>query len=300
MRDHEIYQAFVEVAHTGSFTKAAANLGRSRVKLSRDVRELEDFFKVRLFHRTTRRVSLTEPGRDLLPTVEDILARIEGMRHRATQHTKDLVGTLRIAAPAGFARSMLVDLVQRFMAKHTGVTVDMVLSDKLTELVADRVDLAMRFTGEPDASFIGKRLFEVELCLCAAPAYLKDAPPLESIEDLTKHNALVHADHDFWQFVEEGGLVSVSVAGNMTADDYNVILNGVLAGVGLGLLPSDIINPYLREGTLVQLLPDAPGPSMPLWALYLSRSYQRQIVRAFIDFATENWKSDVRVFRKEI
>ncbi len=299
MRDHEIYQAFVEVAHTGSFTKAAANLARSRVKLSRDVRELEDFLKVRLFHRTTRRVSLTEPGRELLPAVEDILARTEGLRQRATLHAKDLVGTLRIAAPAGFARSMLLDLVQRFTAKHPGVVVDMVLSDKLTELVADRVDIAMRFTREPDESFVGKRLLEVELCLCAAPGYLKTAPPLDSIGDLPKHNALVHADHDFWQFVEDGSLVSVSVDGNLKADDYSVILNGVLAGAGLGLLPCDAVNPHLQDGTLVQLLPNVPGPRLPLWALYLSRSYQRQIVRAFIDFAAENWKSDILVFRKE-
>lgn len=286
-------RSFVEVAACGSFTAAAEQLGQSRLRVSRDVQELEDWLQLRLLHRTTRRVSLTTAGEEALRYCERILSEAAELESRARLHTAELVGDIRIASPIGLGQNLLLDLIDSFSAQHPQVRFYMLLSDKNAQLVDERVDIALRYTVQPDDSLIARRLMAVDSMLCASPDYLarygKPATPAE----LTTHNCLIHLMQQRWQFLHDGQLLEQEVNGNLFANDMGVLVRAACKGMGIARLPCDLGNPLLASGALQPLLEAYPLPQHALWAVYLSRSYQQPVIRAFIDFAAQYWQQDV-------
>lgn len=288
-------RSFVEVANSGSFSQAADQLDLSRVKVTRHVKELEDWLNVRLLHRTTRSVSLTTPGHDLLHYCERILDQVAGVEHLARSHTEELVGAIRIAAPIGLGQNLLYEAIDEFTQLHPKVMMQLQLSDDKAQLVEERIDVALRYTHQPDDSLIARRLMAIESVVCCAPEYIKQKGAINQLEQLAQHNCLLHLSLDQWRFIVAEQTQAVKVSGNIRANDVGVLVKAALAGRGIVYLPCDLANSYLQRGDLVQILADYPLPRMSLWAVYLSRSYQRPVVRSFIDFLAQRWAQDVRL-----
>lgn len=298
MDKFEALRSFVEVANTGSFTHAADQLDLSRVKVTRHVQELEDWLNVRLLHRTTRSVSLTPPGHDVMLHCERILNEVAGLESLARSHNEELVGEIRIAAPIGLGQNLLYEVVEAFTALHPKVVIQLLMSDRNARLVDERVDVALRYTEQPDEAFIARRLMSIEAVVCCSEQYLSEHGAVESPQQLENHNCLIHITHNQWSFILNQQSATIPVSGSIRANDLGVLVRAALNGVGVAYLPCDLANPYLATGELKQLLPEVSLPTLSLWAIYLSRSYQRPVVRAFIDFLAEQWNNDLRVFKE--
>lgn len=279
-------RSFVEVASVGSFTKAADQLEMPRMRMTRHIQELEDWLQIRLLHRTTRRVSLTTAGEDALRICERILNDAAELENNAQLHAQALVGNIRIAAPIGVGQSKLLRLITAFRQLHPQVSFQLLLSDKNAQLVDERVDIALRYAHQPSDNLIARRLFESGPVLCAAPAYLAKNGVPESVDDLSQHDCLVHLNQNQWDFPtgEE-----VRVNGVLRANDAVTLTDAARAGMGIARLPLDLVEGFLVTGELVALPAIFALPSQPVWAVYLSRSYQQPVVRAFIDYAVEQW-----------
>lgn len=288
-------RSFVEVANTGSFTKAADNLTLSRLQVTRHVQEIEDWLKQRLLHRTTRKVSLTAAGEEALTRCEQILDQTAELEIRALEQSQSLTGSIRISAPIGLAQHLLLDTVEAFTELHPQVTIDILASDRLSQLVDDRVDVALRFTQQPDESLIARRLIQVDTVVCASPQYLQTHDPIIEPADLSRHNCFVHLTNHTWDLVRDNQHFSVRVSGTVRANDMEILRSAALHHKGVVWLPCDLANPSLRRGELVKVLADYHSPSSHLWAVYLSRSYQTPLVRQFIDFVAERWQDDICV-----
>lgn len=286
----EAMRSFVEVATTGSFTTAANQLGLSRIRVSRHVQEVEDWLQLRLLHRTTRRVSLTHAGEEALQFCERILHEAAELESRARQQTTALSGDIRIATPIGLGQNLLPELIAAFSREHPQVRFQLLLSDKNAQLVDERVDIALRYTRQPDEQLIARRLMAVDSVICAAPDYLRRHGAPQTPADLRQHNCLIHLGQQRWLF---GDGIEQDVQGNLMANDVVTLLQAARQGLGIVRLPCDLANAHVRSGELVRVLEPYPLPQFALWAVYLSRSYQQPVVRAFIDFAAAHWQDDI-------
>lgn len=286
-------RSFVQVADCASFTQAAEQLNLSRLQVSRHVNELEQWLNLRLLHRTTRSVSLTLEGEETLSYCQGILSDVAQMQTRAQQHNTELVGSIRLASPIGLGQHKLFDAVDEFIALHPNVKFQFVLADSLAAMVGERVDIALRFTHQPDDSLIARRLMKIDNVICAAPEYLAHHTPITDIADVGHHNCLLHSSQSQWHWLIDNQQLQLNVSGNLQANDMGVLIKAALLAKGLVCLPADLANPYLANGQLVEVLPQYVCPGKPLWAVYLSRSYQLLHVRAFIDFIAHKWQQDI-------
>ncbi|MPY21332.1 LysR family transcriptional regulator [Shewanella psychropiezotolerans] len=287
-------RSFVEVANTASFTQAADNLSLSRLQVSRHVQDLESWLKLRLLHRTTRKVSLTHAGEAALKRCERILDETAALEFEALSQADKLSGTIRITAPIGLSQNMLIDLVEDFTELHPLVNIDIFASDTYSQLVDERIDIALRYTQQPDESLIARKLFSIDSVLCASEEYLKLHGEPVSPAELTKHNCLVHLGMSEWRFIRDNQQFSVEVKGNIQGNDVGLLLRSAIRGKGVVRLPCDLANPIIAAKQLQPILLDYYFPSSPLWAVYLSRSYQLPLVRQFIDFIAEQWQQDIK------
>ncbi|MGB1293029.1 MAG: LysR family transcriptional regulator [Pseudoalteromonas sp.] len=286
-------QSFVEVARTGSFTKAANNLDLSRLQVTRHVQDIEYWLSLRLFHRTTRKVSLTNQGEEALVYCKQLLSTVSDLQSRAHSHNNDLVGTVRIAAPIGLGQNLLFDAIEEFVGLHPNTKFQMVLSDSLSQLVDERVDIALRYTHQPDEQLIARKLMFISTVVCASPDYLANNSPIITPQDLLKHNCLSHSGSSTWHFLGENSDEKISVKGNIEANDMTVLRKAAIRGIGVANLPCDLAQEYLKTKQLVKVMPNYSTPGNHLWAVYLSRNFQQNLVRAFIDFLAQRWQHDI-------
>ncbi|ATC95111.1 LysR family transcriptional regulator [Pseudoalteromonas tunicata] len=286
-------RSFIEVAKSGSFSKAAELQGLSRLQVSRHVQEIELWLQQRLLHRTTRKVTLTSAGEDVLKRCEYILYQTTQLEVQSLQGGHTLQGTIRIAAPIGLAQNLLIAAVTKFSAQHPKVIIDILVSDRNSQLVDERIDIALRFTEQPDEQLIARRLMSIGSVICASPKYLATHPQINDLDELVKHNCLIHCANEYWTFIHENQQYKVKVAGNIRANDLVTLTQAALADCGIVYLPCDLANPLIASKRFVRVLSDYHCADNALWAVYLSRSYQTPLVRQFIDFIAEHWQADI-------
>ncbi|NOI60322.1 LysR family transcriptional regulator [Vibrio coralliilyticus] len=287
-------RSFVEVANAKSFTKAAESIDISRLQVSRHVQEVENWLQQRLLHRTTRKVSLTHAGEQAFVRCQRILDEAAALELDSMSGKDALVGTIRVAAPIGFAQNLLIDRVQNFVSLHPKVVIDILASDQNSELVDERVDVALRFTDKPADNLIARRLMAIDTAICASRDYLSEFGEPKHAEELVDHNCLTHLNVKNWLFVKDNQTVDVEVSGNIRANDLSTLVRVAVNGKGVIRLPCDLANPLIEKGELISILNDYHYPSYALWAVYLSRSYQQPIVRQFIDYLVECWQEDIK------
>jgi DNA-binding transcriptional LysR family regulator len=286
-------KSFVEVAHLSSFTRAADRLELSRLQVSRHVQELEQWLEQRLLHRTTRKVSLTKQGEQALIRFERILNEAGALVAQSQQDKTELTGIIRISSPIGFSQTMLVDAVSHFIAEHPKVTIDIHACDSFSDLVEKRIDIALRYTNNPDENLIARPLMRIGSAICASEIYLKKHGRPLAPKDLANHNCLVHLSNNHWQFIKDDNAEEVKVSGPLICNDVTTIVQATINGSGIALLPCDLARLYIAKQELVPILSDYAIASNKLWAVYLSRSYQTPVVRAFIDFVALLWQEDI-------
>ena len=284
-------EAFVRVADSKSFSEAARRLRSSKSLVSRRVAALEAELGVRLFHRTTRSLTLTEEGRGYHAQVTRILAEIEEANRSVSQAQAKPRGRLRLSAPMSFGLLHLSPALPDFLARYPEVELDLSLNDRFVDVVDEGLDLAIRIGRLADSSLVARKLATLRLILCASPGYLGDHGAPKTPEDLRRHQCLCYstnAQAPEWRFVApDGAPFSVPVAGRLHANNGDALRIAALRGQGIVYLPSFIVGGDLQAGTLQSLLPDYMPADSGIYAVYPHSRHLSAKVRAFIDFLAE-------------
>ncbi|MGE0004103.1 MAG: LysR substrate-binding domain-containing protein [Parvibaculaceae bacterium] len=286
--------AFVAVCETGSLTAAARRLGVSPPVMSRQIGALESRLGIRLFHRTTRRISLTDAGARYLERARRILADLDEAERAAQSERSEPSGRLSVTAPLIFGRLHVAPLLARFVGHHPKVTVELSLSDRFVNLVEEGHDLAIRIGHLPDSQSIARRFGETRRALVASPAYLAKTGLPRHPHDLDRHDivAFMPGTPPFdWQFGAQGDL-KVRVAPRFVTNSGDTAIALALDGVGIARVLYYQVREAVAEGRLVEVLPAfAPDP-MPIHAVYPSARLLSGKVRAFIELMSEmaDWR----------
>lgn len=289
LRAMRVFQAVVQ---SGSLSSAARQLGLSAPAVTRQVQALEEELGARLFHRTSRHLSLTEAGELYLRQAEQILAQIEEARDAVANLQAVPRGTLRVHARVLVGQLWIAPALPRFLAANPELRVDLLLSNATVDPVERQLDLDIRIGALADSSLIARRLATSERIVCAAPEYLARRGAPREPADLAGHNCLTYRlnlGRPVWRFLDEAGaLTEVPVAGNMQTDSGPALLAAARAGLGIALLPDWSILDELRTGRLKRLFPAQRVSHMEfengIYAVYAQSRRMPTKLRAFLDF----------------
>ncbi|WP_417355138.1 LysR family transcriptional regulator [Gallaecimonas pentaromativorans] len=286
-------QFFVLLAQTGSLSGAARALDITPPAATKRLAQLENRLGVRLVNRTTRRISLTQEGNTYLHHARHILAAIAQMEDAVTTAGQTLQGLIRVNSTLGFGRTTIAPLVSRFAKRHPGLEVQLDLTDKPVDLVAQGIDLAVRFGALPDQRLNARKLLSNRRFLCASPRYLAEHGTPAQLADLASHQCIIHRQNEdafgLWRFIEAQHSEVVKVQGALSSNDGDVVLGWALDGHGILIRSQWDLDKYLKSGRLQQVLPQCRLPDADLYLYYPSKSHQSARVRAFIDFLAEQF-----------
>jgi DNA-binding transcriptional LysR family regulator len=288
-------ESFVRVAHSGSFTKAARQLGLSRALVSRRIIELEARLGVRLLNRSTRSVSLTTEGRAYLSRCKQVLDDMEAAEREIAQGAKTPLGGIRVLAPKSFGVTCLSDAIIAFSGVHPQIRVSLSLGDfsfRPADFVEEGFDLAIRIADIRDSAVLARRITTLKSVLCASPDFIAGAGAPQGIADLTNYSCLAHLgsdEHDgIWTFTgQRGG--SIRVDGLFDSNSALALRKAALAGLGIALLPQEYIASDLGAGTLVRVLPQYEV-RRPVIALYARSPHIPQKVRLLVSYLVQWFK----------
>ena len=277
------------VVEAGSFVRAAQTLGMSDSGVSRAISRLEMRLGVRLLDRTTRTLGLTDEGRRFYGDVAPMLAGIESAAALASGAGAAVRGRLRADVDGYLARRFLAAALPAFLAAHPQLEVELLTRETIGDLVADGLDLALRFGPPPRSSVIATRLLDTRILTVAAPAYLDRRGRPSQPGDLARHDCIEFRDPlsgrpYSWEFRRGADLIPVTTSGRLILADVDSMLNACLAGGGIAQVMALGIGKLLAGGQLVDLFPDWPDETFPLYAVHPSRRHVPAKVRVFIQF----------------
>ncbi|MEO3734917.1 LysR family transcriptional regulator [Shewanella baltica] len=299
----EAAKVFVTIVERGSMISAANALDMSRSMVTRYLSEMEEWSGARLLHRSTRSLSLTPAGEQVLDYCHRLLElanEVPAVSHASVAIPR---GLLRISCSQFLAHQILAPVVHQYLASYPQASVNIHVSSQTVDLVAERIDLAIRITNELDPNLIARRLGECESVVCAAPSYLAARAAVLHPEDLTQHNCLTYSYFGdvMWRFYQtdvaakqaqalnsdltlnQGQAFNVPVNGNFSANDSMVVLNATLAGEGIAMQPLWAAKPYLDSGQLVPLLTEFMPQSLGVYGVYQSRKHMQPALRVMMD-----------------
>lgn len=287
-------RVFTAVVDAGSFVAAADATGMSRPAVSRHVAELEARLGVRLLHRTTRRLSLTDEGEIFHARCRELLAEVEEAEAEITSRAGQASGLLKVNVPVSFGVLHLAPLWPRFMSANPAVTLDVALSDRIVDLVDEGFDLAVRIARLPSSSLISRRLTSTRMILCASRAYLREHGVPDHPSQLVDHTVLAYsllAMGENWEFDGPDGHVSVKVSPRMRTNSGDTCRAAALQHAGIVLQPSFLVGEDLRSGALVEVLPGYRSAELGVYAVYPSRKHVSPKVRLLIDFLARAFRA---------
>jgi DNA-binding transcriptional LysR family regulator len=276
---------FVRVVECSGFSAAARRLNMSTTMVSSHVQALEDRLGARLLNRTTRKVSLTEVGKQYYDRCAQILAELEEADRAAAALQSTPRGMLRLYTATALV-PFLAPVVAEYLALYPEAAVELITGERMVDLVEEGVDLAIRTVPPPDSSLVVRRLATWRLMLCCSPAYLETHAPPTQLADLARHNCLRYSFYPFdeWRFTDPGGApASVAVSGNLLTTSGEMLRIAALSGRGVLLGPLFIVGDDVEAGRLVPLLPEYRPVEFPIHAIYAHRHHVSAKVRGFID-----------------
>ena len=281
----EDLEIFASVASSLSMTAAGRALNLSPAVVSKRIKRLEERLGTRLFQRTTRQLSLTEAGQGFFLRIEGILAGIEDAEAFIAGRTETARGVLKISAPTSFGRMHVAPHLKPFMQAHPEITINLMLSDEFTDLVAGGYDLAIRIGELTDSSLVARKLAPVRRLLCASPDYVAAYGKPSGLEDLAHHICLPPHNNETWRLEGPDVPVNYRPQGPLITNSSEVIREAVIAGLGIALRSTWDVGPELKAGKLVAVLPFLEAPkNVALSAVYPSREFLPAKVRLFIDY----------------
>ncbi|HEY6966416.1 MAG TPA: LysR family transcriptional regulator [Burkholderiales bacterium] len=283
---------FAKVVATGSLSAAARDLGVSTAVVSRRLAALEARLGVRLVNRTTRRLALTDEGASYHEACARILGEIEDADAAAAAKRVEPQGLLKVALPASFGHKHIAPLVPPFAARYPKIQLAFSLSDRTVNVIEEGYDLAIRIGELEDSSLAARKLAPNRRVVCASPEYLTRHPEPRTPEDLQHHNCLTTNDLQMnWEYKgPDGKRGAVRVSGRFACDNWEVLREWAMAGLGVALKSTWDVRRQLGDGALVPLLPDYDfGTDVAIYAVYPHRRYLPAKTRVFIDYLAESF-----------
>ena len=280
--------AFAETAKRGNFAAASREIGCTPSTLAKAVARLERQLGVRLFHRTTRQVTLTDDGQRLFAHCQRVLAELELLQEEASGARGEPSGTLRIDMPVTFGRLIMMPLLAQLAQQHPRLSIDARFSDAYTDLVKEGIDVAIR-TGElGDSTLVARPFTHQELLLFAAPSYLARAGTPTTVTDLAHHTAVLFRVPSSgkdrpWHFRVRGRKVTLTPPSRMRVDGGDEIVRAAILGMGIGQVPHYMVSESIGRGDLVELLPTLRPMAMPVAAVMPSARLIPNRVRALLE-----------------
>jgi len=289
IRDLSFWEAFYWVAKDKNFTRAASRLKISPPQLSKRVAALEDELGVRLLHRTTRQVSLTQDGQGLLPHLEAMLEDLQGLENRFERADR-IEGTIRLTCVTALAHRVLAPLIAEFMNLHPDVQFEVDPTDQMIDLIDQQMDLGIRVEEPRGADFVFIKLLENRILLCASPEYLRRHPrPVRSAQDLAHHSFLALKVYEKCRFLKTNLRVGdLRPAQKLRCESGLFLTQMTLDGAGIAVRSDWDVRPLIDKGLLVEVLPKQKIESFGhVYAVIPNRRLLARRVRVFIDFLTE-------------
>jgi DNA-binding transcriptional LysR family regulator len=291
--DFEAWAIFACVVEHRSFSGAAAAIGVSKATVSKAIARLEVQLGTALFHRTSRRLTLTDSGTALAERAGRILAEAQAAEEAAIDSAKAPSGLVRIAAPITFGIRFVADAIADLLTQHAGIQIDLRLSDARVDIVADGFDIALRIADLPDSSLRARRLAPVQARVVAAPAYLERHGTPRHPADLAHHACFLYANAiGAWQFRKaDGEEAAVRPAGPLITDNGDAMMPALLAGLGIARLPDFIIDRELADGRLVEVLADWSPMNIALHLLTPPSTLRPARVELVIEFLSQRFRN---------
>lgn len=278
---------FVQVVKAGSFAEAARRLGIPSNTASRRIQQLEEEFGLRLLHRSTRRLTLTDAGESLYARSADQIEALSEAAVELAEGGQVPSGKVRVAAPADFFNWFRLEWVNEFLATFPKVRLEFALSDARADLVAAGIDVAIRTGTITEPTLIARRVGSNRATLVASPAYLAARGTPQSLEELAMHDCLAFppaSGRVVWHLNGPGGLADVEVRGRFYANTALALLKASIADMGIALLPDVMTSQYVLDGQLIRVLPDYSIGGLEMFLVYQSRNQMPRALNVFIDF----------------
>lgn len=286
-------EAFNAVVDSGSFVKAADSLNTSKAAISRYVSDLETRLGVRLLHRTTRKLSLTDEGQVFFLRSKELLSELNNAELEITSRNVIASGLIRINTPVTFGIKHLSPLWGQFLDRYPEIKLDITLADRIVDLVEEGYDVAIRIASLPNSTLISKKLSSTRLILCASPVYLEKNGIPQHPHELTDHSIIAYSHFstkDEWYFDGPEGQVSVKTNPRLHSNNVDTCRAVALEGLGIILQPSFLISEDIQSGALIELMPQYKSIELGIYAIYASRKHLAPKIRVLIDFLAENLK----------
>lgn len=281
---------FVKVSETGSFSRAARALGVPKSTVSRRITELESQLGLRLLHRTTRKVALTEAGHTYFQQCAPAISTLTEAGRVLAQTQVAPRGLLRISTMTTFGQLFLADILLDFMRAYPEIHAQVDLSERHVDLISEGFDLAIRGGRLPDSTLVQRPLGDTTVKFYASPDYLAARGTPQTPQALTEHDCILYSTQEGptqWEFRDRHGTRRVPVRGRFAANSFSLMKDAAIAGMGIARLPSFLTAQAMREGRLLTVLDASPQPPMKLQAVYPTARHLSMKVRVFLDFLTE-------------
>jgi len=307
MTDLDSVYVFVRTVDAGSFSAAARELRVTPSAISKKVARLEDRLGVVLLNRTSRKLALTDAGKEFYRTCAQSLAAIGQAEEALSEFTAEARGLLRVAVPQGFGRLHVVPLIPAFLDRHPGIRIDLLFGRLPGHPFDERVDVIINPTDPPDSNLVVRPLFPIDRIACAAPSYLERHGRPKTLDDLGDHNCLVftnsNAADSEWVFRIPGGRRRVRVSGNFHTNNHEALYVAAVCGLGIAHMPTYVVAPALESGELVALFRDAAAratdASRDTMNAYYPKSKNRlKKVTVFVDYLIEQFRGGVPTDRR--
>ncbi len=295
MNEFGAIPVFVAVVENDGFSAASRVLGISKSAVSKRINQLENHLGVRLLHRTTRKLSLTEAGERYFEHAARALAAAGHAEDAVTELQGVPQGRLKISSPMSFGRLHVAPLIPIFMKRYPKLQIDLVMDDRNIDLVAGGIDVAIRSGDMPDSTLIARKLAPLRQALCASPDYIDRYGMPVTPSELSERNCILFSysgDANEWTLNKDGKSEAVLVSGSYRVNNSEAILVALREGIGIGRLPTFVAGPDLREGKLVRILESYHIPDHTFYAVIPERQYLPAKVRAFLDFSINYFGGD--------
>ena len=278
---------FAQIVRSGSLSSAAIQLGLGRSAVSKRLMSLEKKVGSRLLQRTTRKMSLTEVGEEVLLEAHKIEIALSAIASISENHQKQYAGHIKVSC-TGTLRRFIVPLLKPFTEKHPNIAINLQLEDRFVDIVKEQVDVAVRVGELSDSSLIAQKLGQFDLVVCASPAYLEEHGTPKVPVDLKKHSCIYYQNSSFtadtWSFQGSEGVDHVAISGALSMNDSDGLIAAAMDGLGVLMLDHVVSRDAIASGKLVRLLPNHRMlGSLPVYLVYPAREYMPARVHAFID-----------------
>lgn len=294
----EAMSTFLAAIDAGSLSAASRKLDLPLATVSRRVSDLEAHLRTKLLVRTSRRLELTDAGRSYAAACRDILGSIEEAERAASGEYIAPVGHILITAPIVFGRLHVLPVVADFLKTYPEISARLILTDRLTDFVEDRIDVAVRIGALPDSSLIAKRIGSVRRVICASPTYLEaHAPAPQRPQDLEGHECITFeglTSPVVWTFLQSKSEISVAITSRLVVNTAEAAIDAAVAGLGVTQVLSYQVEAALQAGTLKLILNDLETEPSPVNLVYSGQGLLPLKTRAFIDFAKERLRRELK------